>query len=133
MDREKVLRATLRHWRASAFAWGESDCLMSVMTYARDLCGRDPGAPWRSRYSDEAGALVFLDEAGGPVPLLDAALGSAGFARTDPPVRGDIVVARVLGFEIGGLWLGATAAFRLAGRGTAEVRSDRVKVVAAWR
>jgi hypothetical protein len=131
-DRESVLAATLRHWRASPFVWGESDCLMSVMTYARDvLGGRDLGAPWRGRYHDEAGAMRLLAEAGGAIALLETAL--ADLERVETPLRGDIVVARMGEAEIGGLWLGTHAAFRLAGRGTTERLGRFVKVVAAWR
>lgn len=134
MHRETVLRATLEGWRRSAFAWGSADCLMSVMTYARALLAErhDPGAPWRGRYHDAAGADALLDAAGGPIALLGLALEPHGFARVQHPGRGDMLVADVLGTAVGGLCLGDYAAFLLL-RGCVELRMDRVKVLAAWR
>ena len=133
MDRETILLATLRDWRRSAFVWGDSDCIASVMTYAGELCGTDPGARYRLTYSDRAGAHAIVDQAGGVLPLMDALLTPCGFDRIDQPTRGDIIVADLAGHEIAGLWLGAFAVFRLDGRGVIELRADKVKVLAAWR
>lgn len=131
-DREAALTAALRDWRGSRFAWGQSDCLMSVLSYAAAFCGSDPGAPWRGRYRDEAGAAAILEQLGGVVPGLGGALAGAGFLRVEPARRGDIVVALLAGRQIGGLSLGDRLAFRIDGCGVLELAAGRVRVVAAW-
>jgi hypothetical protein len=131
--REALLADTLREWRRTAFAWGESDCLMSVMSYASELCGRDPGAPWRGNYADRAGAYRLLEAAGGAAIGLGRALTGAGMVAVETPVRGDVIVAALGEQGIGGLCLGELAAFRLEGRGVLELRMNRVGLLGAWR
>jgi hypothetical protein len=131
--REEVLVATLRQWRRSAHVYGKSDCLLSVADYGGAQCGVDIGAPWRGTYSTEAEALAIVAKAGGAVRLLGGALETGGFRRVQLVERGDPIVGRVLGREIGGIWLGGgRAAFR-AGTGLLEVRFNEQGVLGAWR
>lgn len=132
-DRERALTDTLREWRATGFAWGERDCVQSVLTYAGALCGRDLGAPWRGRYGDRAAAAALLAAEGGMVGGLGRVLEAAGFHAVLAAARGDIVVSAFGSATlIAGLWLGGSAAFRIDGRGVLDLRADHVKVLAAW-
>lgn len=130
---ETVLRDTLRYWRRSAHIYGMSDCLLSIADYGRDLCGFDVGARWRGTYSTEAEAQHIVSEAGGPVPLLGGALLAGGFVSTVGLERGYPVVARMLGKDFGGIWLGdGRCAFRLE-RGLLELRLPATSVLGAWQ
>lgn len=44
---------------AAGFQWGTLDCALSVCNCIRAMTGEDPGADYRGKYSDEAGALAI--------------------------------------------------------------------------
>lgn len=129
MDIEPVITATLRRWRSTVFDWGPADCMMSVFDHFHDLTGRDPGAEWRGRYHDEAGAVAFLDAAGGGRALLGKAMESIGAMEVQHAVRGDAVCVRIGEHEIAGLHLGDMIAMRLL-EGCIEAR---VRHIGVWR
>jgi hypothetical protein len=129
VDREAILTATLSAWRRGRHAWGLGDCLISVADYAGALTGTDPALPWRGTYRTEEEARAIVAAAGGAVMLLGGALTGAGLMRVSAPLRGDCVVVRFAGVEIGGIWLGRRAALRMV-NGATEVRAP---VLAAWR
>lgn len=132
VNREAVLRATLRLWRRSAHIYGQADCLLSVADYARDLCGVDIGAPWRGTYRTEGAATAIVTRAGGAVPLLGGALMAGGFVQIETPTRGDPIVARARSAEFGGIYLGGgRAAFRLE-RGLLELKLREGAIAGAW-
>ena len=133
MDREAHLTATLRDWRRSSFDWGSTDCMLSTADYAGALNGTDPGAAYRGRYDDEAGAMAFVDAAGGGAAILGAALVAAGFKRVQQPQRGDPVVAQIGHNQIGGICLGDFCVFRTSTRGVVEIRTSRLTILGAWR
>lgn len=127
-----ALSVTVSLWRRSSFAWGTSDCLMSLADHVRGVTGRDPGAKWRGRYDDEAGALAFLKEAGDAVLLLDEGLTGAGLQRVSDYRRGDVVACQIGEAEVGGLHTGDRVAFRMQ-QGAVEVGVRHVRILAGWR
>lgn len=133
MDREAHLTATLRDWRRSRFVWGASDCMLSAADYAGALNGSDPGAAYRGRYGDEAGAMVFVEAAGGGAAILGGALTGAGFKRVQRHERGDVVCAQIGHDQIGGICLGDFCVFRTSTRGVVEIRTSRLTILGAWR
>lgn len=84
-DPSQFLRAALDR----AFVWGESDCFCWVSDWIHQVRGVDPAAPWRGRYSDEAGAIAFYGEIGFTA-LVEAAMAAAGLDRTSDPQPGDV-------------------------------------------
>ena len=120
--------ATLNLWRRSTFVWGQTDCIMSVANYIRDVTGSDPAAEWRGTYDDEAGALAITDRYGGPLGLCSYGAGLAGMKPLQQPLRGAVVVCQIGPKEIAGLCLGDRTVF-MALRGCVEFRA---KVLAAW-
>lgn len=55
------LAAEMTIIRATPFAWGEHDCLVGLIGSAvTAMTGEDPVAPWRGRYTTQAGALRVL-------------------------------------------------------------------------
>lgn len=76
--------------RDALYAWGENDCALCAADLVAAQTGQDFGAPFRGRYSDEAGARRVL-----------AALGHADLAELvatclvegeGRPRRGDVVL-----------------------------------------
>lgn len=130
MDVESALTATLRRWNSVPFSWGaRDDCMMSVFAHCELVTGRDAGAEWRGSYQDEAGAVRVLAAAGGGLAGMHKGLSGIGLKRVQAPSRGDPICARIAGHEIGGIWLGDMAAFRLEGRGRIDIR---IEPAAAW-
>lgn len=86
------VQETLQRWRQTPFAWNGEDCLMSLADYLRPIMGFDFGAPFRGRYNSEWEAYRLIDEAGGPLAVLDR----TGLVRVATPARGDLVL---LGLE----------------------------------
>lgn len=82
--------------RGRAFRWGSADCCLLAADAVQALTGRDPAAPWRGSYTDEAGARALLEEHGGLRGLISTALGPA----TNLPAmagRGDVGAALLPG------------------------------------
>lgn len=133
MNIETILTATLRDWRRSRFAWGSTDCMLSAADYAGTLNRTDPGAEYRGRYDDEAGAKALVEAAGGGCAILGAALTKAGFKRVQQPERGDVVCAQFGDEQVGGICLGDRCVFRTSHRGVLELRTSLIKILGAWR
>lgn len=83
-----LVSATVRLWAQSAFAWGTSDCLVSVVRYVAEAAGR-PMPRW-PRYSSGAGALRILRRHGGLEGYATTVLERLGCTRTEFPARGDV-------------------------------------------
>jgi hypothetical protein len=105
---------------ARAWAWGECDCTVGLVSdWIRLRRGIDPAAPYRARYSSPEAARALVIEQGGFVPLIGHILDEAGLERTGAPISGDIgvidvdlgerqsmpVVGGVMGIRIGDLWV----------------------------
>jgi hypothetical protein len=68
--------------------------MLFAADWARELTGRDPAAPFRGTYADEAGAMAIVTRAGGWVPLVQDALDGCGWERVlDPSEQeGDVIL-----------------------------------------
>jgi hypothetical protein len=124
---------TLREWRAGAFIYGQSDCMLSIGRYLaraghEDVTGRFLGAD-----DDAAGARAVMVENGGVAGLV--ALTGAQ-PRIGAPKRGDVVeVLYEDGGEtcgVGGICTGDAVAVRLE-RGTVEMSLKFVRIGGVWR
>lgn len=86
---EERLAEYVEAQRATAFAWGKTDCAMFASDAVLALTGSDPFAEYRGRYSTETEAERLIDEAGGFEALCTRLLGEpkpVACAR-----RGDLV------------------------------------------
>lgn len=119
---------TRAKWRRTPFVWGETDCIMSMCNHVRDMTGRDPAAPWRGTYNDEAGARAIYEPLGGPFALVRYGMANAGFWRGEP-VDGAPVVAGFQGHEIAGIMWKGRVCFMMQGRGMLETRAE---ILGAW-
>lgn len=133
MRHEAILTATLRDWRRTRFVWGVSDCMLSAAAYGGALNGTDPGAGYRGRYDNEAGAMALVEAAGGGAAILGGAMTGAGLSPISEPQRGDVVCAQIGHDQIGGICLGDFCVFRTPGRGVVEIRTSRLMILGAWR
>ena len=72
------------------FSWGENDCCVFAAACCMAVCGVDPLAAYRGRYSTEQGAKRVLRAGHGSL----AALWDAHFQRIDPALiqRGDVAL-----------------------------------------
>ena len=123
---------TLREWRAGAFAYGQTDCMLSVGRYLARTGHHDVTSQFVGEYDTHEGALAAL-EANGGVEGLMALAGAT--AKSDPPFRGDIVKV-IYGDEsgtngIGGICTGDAVALRLE-RGMVEVSLRLVRYEGVW-
>ena len=84
------LATTIKAATERPFSWGEFDCCLFAADCAVAVCGVDPAAVYRGRYTSEAGAKRLLKKVHGS---LEAAW-DACFARVQPGLiqRGDIAL-----------------------------------------
>lgn len=76
--------------RVQDHAWGGNDCALCAADLVAAMTGHDFGAPFRGRYSDEAGAWAILDSLGHPdLASLATSVLPAGEGRI---ARGDVVL-----------------------------------------
>lgn len=115
-------------WRRSRFAWGRTDCLMSVADHVFRVTGRDPAARWRGCYDTEDAARSLLEAYGGTVGIMEAGLAGIGI-RHGARAYGAPVVCDLGGEHVAGLDAGARIIFMAEGRGMIETRAP---VVRAW-
>ncbi len=99
----------LLEWAAAPFEWGKHDCALFAANGILAMTGVDIAAPFRGRYSDEAGAFAAVREICGGSTVEDAAAWCAAqhelaewrFPRMAQ--RGDLVVLEESGRVIAGL------------------------------
>lgn len=118
---------TLGMWRRGRFAWGDTDCMLSIGDYAAAQGAQDVTGLFRGRYADEPGADAMLTLYGGPSGIIDM----AGLARVSEARRGDVVVIDTGTAHVGGLCTGAGVAIRLE-RGVLEINMRHARIVQAW-
>lgn len=123
---------TLKIWRSTPFAWGESDCMLSIGDHIARNGGQDVTGWFRGTYDTKEGALHRMSLSGGVSGLI----GMTGIERVQrAPERGD-VVALGCGDEdggaIGALCTGDMIAARLS-RGVIELRTGMVRLKGVWR
>lgn len=90
-----AISRTLRLWAQTSFAWGTSDCLLSVVRYVADVAGQ-PMPQW-PRYSNGPAALRILRRHGGLEGYAGMVLERLGCTRTDWPERGDVGILDIPG------------------------------------
>lgn len=98
------LFAYIESRRHTPFAWHENDCWSFPAGAILAITGEDLFAPYRGRYSDEAGAAALIAEAGGMRALCPLESKQLGFAQ-----RGDVVLALIEGRETAGVIAGGGA------------------------
>lgn len=114
-------------WQRLRFEWGRHDCILAVCAHVAAVTGRDPAAPWRGSYSDEAGALAVMAPFGGVLGIMRHGMALAGFPE-GAAADGAPVVARIGGQEVAGVMMGRFVGL-VAPRGLVECRAP---VLAAW-
>lgn len=119
-DWAKALHQTIEAARERPFLWGETDCCLFVADCCAAVCGVDPAADYRGRYTTETGAKRVLIKRHGS---LDAAF-DACFERVEPAMaqRGDICMHETPdGMAMAVRWAGAWWAMSHAGAGRVSV------------
>lgn len=123
---------TLREWRSSSFAYGRSDCMLSIGRYLARTGHEDVTGLFVGRYDTHEGAIAQMADHGG-VPGLMAMAGAV--PRTGDPVRGDVLEVLYQDGDdvsaIGGLCTGDAVALRLE-RGTVELSLRFIRFRGAW-
>lgn len=86
---------TLRRWAREPFAWGETDCALSVFRHMAEAW-RDPRSltRWIGRYRDELGADAVMRGRGGPIRAFQDEMASVGARRVKAPQRGAVGLVR---------------------------------------
>ncbi len=111
-------------WRRSKFIWGQTDCIMAMCNHVLAVTGKDPAAPWRGTYSDEAGAVAIYQPFGGVLGLVRHGMDFG----TGTPIDGSAVVASIAGVEVAGVMMGSRIGF-MTPRGLIEMRAP---ILEAW-
>lgn len=109
---EDAIAATLARMRSTEFKRGTNDCDAIMADYVVMVTGLDPMAAWRGQYSDDAGAIEFINKAGGNLALVTTGMASIGIEPAEKPSRSCVVVMDYHGEQITGLCLGDKTAFK---------------------
>lgn len=91
---EAKLTAFMSAATRTRFAPGQRDCLLWLADWLMELGHPDYVRAWRGSYSTAADMAKILSDAGGMIPLIEAAHGGA-LSRTDTPEVGDVGLARI--------------------------------------
>lgn len=123
---------TLREWRTGTFAYGATDCMLSIGRYLARTGHEDVTGQFVGRYDDAVGARAQMAAHGG-VPGLMALAGAV--ERDGAPERGDVVEVLYRDDDgacsIGALCTGDAVALRLE-RGMVEVVLRLVRIGGVW-
>jgi len=127
-----LLRDFLREQAGRRFALGQHDCGLIIADWIERVTGRDPAAPVRGRYHDEASLIALAGPLGLP-RLFDRLLREAGLMRTDDPQLGDVAILSVMGTDPRGAIRTASGYVMAAPEGLAGIRNLKgVRVLQAW-
>lgn len=128
-----VVDETLREWRSSKFAYGQSDCMLSIGRYLARTGHADVTPQFIGRYNTHEGALAMMMDHGG-VPGLMALAGATRLLDVAPR-RGDVLEVLYQDEEqlcgIGGICTGDAVALRLE-RGMVELSLRFIRYQGAW-
>lgn len=113
------------------FSWSEHNCGLWAADWLAQRRGTYPASQLRGLFSTELGCARTLRRLGGLVAVVDSVAREAGVLRAHPPVRGDVVVARLGGREVVAIALGRGRVAARAARGVYVGPPDAV--LAAWR
>ena len=128
-----VVDETLQQWRTEAFAYGQTDCMLSIGRYLARTGHEDVTGQFHGRYDTHEGAVEIMAEHGGVPGLMEIA---GAVVRDGAPQRGDVV--EVLyndddgACSIGAICTGDGVAVRLE-RGVVEIRLRLVSFRGVWR
>lgn len=126
-----ILDETLKHWRQTRFAYGATDCLLSINDYIVACGGYDALAAFKGTYDTAEGAQAHLDAYGGP----EGMIALFGLRPIDPAdaARGDIVIIDPRGGDVlAGICTGEGIAARTE-RSVIEINKRFVTLTHAWR
>lgn len=122
---------TLSEWRQTRFAYGQTDCLLSVGAYLAALGHPPAHREFIGRCTTQEQAHALMRAHGGPQALLSR----FGLPHISPSAaqRGDVVLLDTgCGDMIAGLCTGGGVAAR-TGRGVVELQRRFFKIPYAWR
>ena len=120
---------TLKKWRKTKFNWVEQNCLLSLADYLLEAGFPDFGDYFRNTFDDETGALQHVKSFGSVSNIIDK---FTEFEETANPIRGDLIVAKMLNVDFPGLCVGDTIAFRTE-RSLIELQRKFVNIQKAWK
>lgn len=127
-----IVDETLREWRSGVFAYGLSDCMLSIGRYLARTGHADATGRFAGRYDTAEGALAMMMDHGG-VPGLMALAGAR--IRSGAPQRGDVLEVlyqdEATICTIGGLCTGDAVAVRLE-RGMVELSLRFIRYRGVW-
>lgn len=127
-----IVDETLREWRSGVFAYGLSDCMLSIGHYLARTGHADVTGLFTGRYDTAEGALAMMMDHGG-VPGLMALAGAR--IRSGAPARGDVLEVlyqdEATVCAIGGLCTGDAVAVRLE-RGMVELSLRFIRYRGVW-
>lgn len=111
------LYAQMHRWAATPFAWGQSDCALSLADWYHATHGVDPAAHLRGAYFDLQTCQRACGWFSDPVAVIEGCLDTVRKAATDyprgvnAPQPGDVAVIQLHSAErvipAGALWLGS--------------------------
>lgn len=106
MTKEEAIQSALRKWMREPFAWGKSDCMLSVADYLIDAVGVDCGGRFRGRYSTMVGCARVSGFHRDPVRPFADCVAEIPLPETHKPCRGDVGVVQMPDGPVGGICLG---------------------------
>lgn len=123
---------SLRRWAAEPFAYGRSDCGLSVLDHVARASGCEVKP--RPRYRSALGAALYCARRGGMARALGALIEPIGCTVTEQPERGDVGIVDLPGIGLTTvLCVAGGNPPRWAARGSAEVFVVPGAAVKAWR
>lgn len=127
-----IVDQTLTIWRRGSFAYGQSDCMLSIGRYLASTGHKDVTGQFVGKYDTHEGAIAMMEAHGG-IPGLMALAGAV--PKDGPPERGDVVEVHYEDeseqYGIGGLCTGGFVAVK-RGRSVFEARLSLVKIKGVW-
>ncbi len=90
------LNAYLEEASSRRFQWGIHDCCLFGADWAIRLCGQDPAAAYRGRYSTRIGAALEVGRRGGLMAAVRGGLEGVGAVAVDDYQPGDIGLVSAL-------------------------------------
>jgi len=111
----------------SPFEWGMNDCCLFVARVVDAMCGTKHEVELSKHYSDEASALLYIEQSGGIGKAVETYIGQS---KTEGrPKRGDVVLFNGDNGETLGICLGQVIA---AMGQDGVVHADRSSVICYW-
>jgi hypothetical protein len=107
----------LARWRREPFAWGKSDCMLSIADYLDERFGGDCAAQYRGRYSSRRGCMRVSGFHRDPIAPAAACCATYSMPYGTSGARGDVAVIRTASEQAvgaicvgSGLWAARSAA-----------------------